>query len=733
MNQLRRRWGRLLSGSSALLAIAAADTIVHGQNYRLERIASGLNQPTYVTQAPGDPANVLYFTERTSNTIGGFSAVNQMGKVWRYDVETRTKTLVLDLSSRQVTNDDGLQTIAFSPDFNTVGAPTYHKMYASSAQYPNPGNALNRVEEYAMNPDGTFGSGRVILQYSNNTQNNHTVNWIGFDPNATGVSKNYLYISTGDGSFGNNYNGGLSPNGRPSQNPSDVRGKILRVDVSGPDSYPTSSTKNFAIPASNPLPTYNAAHPGSPIAGLGEAYVTGVRNGYRVSFDRATSDLYWGDVGESSVEEIDFLRAGSNNAGPPIDFGWPQKEGLSNSTVGGAPTTGVNPFTGVAATNPIQTYAHAIGRAAIGGYVYRGPITELQGRYLYADFVSSRMWTLAFDRNTDPATFSGNNGTNADATALWQSLVYDPTDPSYAPSTSQLDLLGIDHIVSFGEDNVGNLYIVDFGNRSPSQGNFDGQYPNAGLGEIFKLTPTTLITLTVNRETGSLALSNPTGAAANIRGYAVLSAAGSLNPVGITPIAGHYDKAPGGDGSFDPNNSWQVTSPVGSRTSFSEASAGTAAAWADNQTVSLSPSGGWIKSPFEDLRLSITLDSGVIVPGAVSYIGNGGQAFARSDLNTDGAVDGNDWLVFLANNLTNLSGLMDVDQHNRGDLNGDNANDFHDFRVFQADFDAANGAGAFAAAFGDARVPEPAGWLLALGGHAAVMMPALRRHSRFRK
>ena len=125
------------------------------QNFRIERIASGLNQPTYVTQAPGDPANILYFTERTSNTIGGFGAVNEMGKVWRYDVNTRTKTLVLDLSSRDVTNDDGLQTIAFSPDFNTVGAPGYHKMYVSAPSPAGPSPQPRR--RVHVNAGGTFG------------------------------------------------------------------------------------------------------------------------------------------------------------------------------------------------------------------------------------------------------------------------------------------------------------------------------------------------------------------------------------------------------------------------------------------------------------------------------------------------------------------------------------------------------------------------------------------------
>jgi hypothetical protein len=147
---------------------------------------------------------------------------------------------------------------------------------------------------------------------------------------------------------------------------------------------------------------------------------------------------------------------------------------------------------------------------------------------------------------------------------------------------------------------------------------------------------------------------------------------------------------------------------------FSETSAppGTSATLADDQEVPLSFLGGWIKSPFEDLALSITLGDGTVAPGAVVYEGNGGQAFARSDLNFDGEVDEDDWPIYRDNHLTNLSGLTAVLKHNRGDLNGDGVNDFKDFRVFEADFDAANGPGAFASAFGD--VPEPAAAILAM-------------------
>ncbi|HEX6963435.1 MAG TPA: PQQ-dependent sugar dehydrogenase, partial [Lacipirellula sp.] len=657
----------------------------------------------------GDPANILYFTERTSDTVGGFNVINEMGKVWRYDATTRTKTLVLDLSSRDVTQDTGLQTIAFSPDFNTPSSPTYQKLYVSTSAMG--ATAVNRVEEYTTQPDGTFGARRTILRYENNTLNNHTVNWIGFDPSSTGAERSYLYISTGDGSFGNPYGGGMSPDGRPSQNPSDIAGKILRVDVSG-DSYLGNGDKNYAIPPTNPLPAYNAANPGSPIAGLGEVWVTGVRNGYRASFDRATGDFYLGDVGENALEEIDFIKGGSNLAGPPVDLGWPQLEGTNESIVPGAPHTTTNPFTGVTSLDPIQQYPRIVGRAAIGGYVYRGPIVELQGKYFHADFVQTRLWMLDFDRDETP---DGDNGVRTEVTSLWQSLVYDPTDPSYLPSSGATDLAGIDHIVSFGEDNSGNLYVVDFGNRSPSQNNFDGQYPNAGLGEIFKLVPSLLVTLTIDRESGAMSLSNPTGADIGIRGYSISSPAGSIEPASIaTPISGHYDAPPVGDGSVDADGDWTITSPSGSMTLFEEEEngAGDGGALGVGQAVTLSAAGGWLASPVEDLQLTLTLADGSTAPGAVVYIGNDGMPFERSDLNADGVIDAGDWPALRDNHLLDLSGLSQVQAYRSGDLDGDGDNDVLDFRIFKADYEEANGLGSFAAL--GARVPEPGALALSM-------------------
>jgi hypothetical protein len=709
----------------------------------LERIASGLNQPTYVTQAPGDAANILYITERTTNTIGGAGAANDMGKIWRYDVTTRAKTLVADFSDRNVTLDTGLHTLAFAPDFNVQGAAGYQKMYVSlSEDAPGTSAALNKVEEYTIGAGGAATFSRMILQYPNNRENNHTVDWVGFDPTATGAERNYLYISVGDGSFGNSYNDGTSTSGRPSQNPSDVQGKILRVDISGSDAYPSDPLKNFAIPATNPIPVYNAAHPGAPIMGtrriggnvvdapaLGEVWVTGVRNGYRTSFDRATGDMWIGDVGETVWEEIDFIKAGSNTSGPPVDLGWPLLEGTEDANISGAPPGNVNPFTGVTALNPIQQKTHQSGdQAWIGGYVYRGPVAELQGKYFFAEFVNRKVYQLQFDRTTPPSQFNGANGTRTEMTSLWNSLVGDPTDPEYGPSSDQFDVEGLDHIVSFGEDNAGNLYIVDFGNRSPGQGNFDGQYPNAGLGEIFRITPSPAMTLTVNRDTGAMTLSNDTGAPFGIDSYSITSASGALEAAAFTPITGNFDAPPGGNGAVDPNDDWQVTSPAGSRSQFREESLGDGGLLAADQEVTLSAGGAWLATPTEDVLLQVTASGGTSQFATVVYVGNDGLPFTRSDLDANGVIDLGDWHVFLEGSLTNLAGLTDAQQYRRGDLNGDNETDFDDFRIFEADFNAANGAGALAEAL--AGVPEPGTGAMAVAAVAAARIGRRRARRR---
>ena len=119
----------------------------------------------------------------------------------------------------------------------------------------------------------------------------------------------------------------------------------------------------------------------------------------------------------------------------------------------------------------------------------------MAGKYFFADFVPTNdnatstfrqiLEMSSFDRNLATTAYNGANGTIADLTSLWNSLIYDPTDPTYTSSIGAM--FGFDHVVSFGEDNAGNLYVVDFGDGTGSA--FQSQYPGAGRGEIFKLVP----------------------------------------------------------------------------------------------------------------------------------------------------------------------------------------------------------------------------------------------------
>ena len=308
---------------------------------------------------------------------------------------------------------------------------------------------------------------------------------------------------------------------------------------------PATRLKISLFLPTNPIPLWNANHPstqqftgthltytaGTPLSAdystaLGEIYVTGTRNTYRMSIDRQTGDLYMGDVGENTREEVNFLKAGTyNGTQPPVDFGYASREGTTatNSALAVANSSGSTTLQWnlsgggsviVNSTNPIREGDHSPtnttdhpGNARssyIGGYIYRGPITQLQGAYFYSDFVNSNVFELTnFDRNTPLASYSGTNfnldpttqlaalGTrttvaSSSITSLWNTLIFDPKNPNYTPALGAA--FGIGRVVSFGEDNSGNLYIVDFGGTR-GDNSFNADYPNAGAGQIFELAP----------------------------------------------------------------------------------------------------------------------------------------------------------------------------------------------------------------------------------------------------
>ena len=209
----------------------------------------------------------------------------------------------------------------------------------------------------------------------------------------------YLYVSFGDGGSGGDPEG----NG---QNLSTLLGALLRLDVDA------ASGEGYAVPEDNPFVGREDARP--------EIWAWGLRNVWRFSFDRATGDLYMADVGQNKWEEIDFQPAESTGG---ENYGWNAYEG-THPYSGDAPASDV--------VMPILEYGHENGWCSVtGGYVYRGEaLPDLQGYYLYGDWCTGTIWAARRDANGD-----------------WQSVI---------------SLESGRQISAFGEDEAGELYLVDY-------------------------------------------------------------------------------------------------------------------------------------------------------------------------------------------------------------------------------------------------------------------------------
>jgi hypothetical protein len=623
--------------------------------YTVQRVVGGLNQPTFVTQAPGDNAS-LYIVERSDPN-------SELGRIRTYNLQNQSfdPTPFLDLTG-QITSDGGVLAMTFHPDYVTNGL-----FYVTSNI-----NGTNALDEYRR-VGGVSQLQRRLLQYQNLNNVFHTINQPLFRPNG---NSNELFVTTGDGGTQANeaaFNPALI------ESPNSIYGKLLRINLT----------------ASFPTPAGDATHAGVNVVALG------LRNPYRSSFDRQTGDFYIGDVGFNTAEEVNFIPAShfANASAPILDFGWTSREGT---------IAAVSPHGGPKAPgdiDPIFDYSHGgqqlphtsviFGQSITGGYVYRGPVTELQGRYFFADYMNSNVYSGTFNPATPVASYNGTNLTGiTNHTVAFENAIGGGAD--------------IRSVTSFGEDNAGNLYIVKFGNSLI--------FPPLGQGEIFRISPVGLAAV-VDRDTGAITLTNNTGSPISITSLSISSAFGAIDRSHLTPITGHYDQS--GSGLVDNNNNWTITSPAGSYTLFSEASAGDPGTLAAGQQISLSDAGGWIRSPVQDLTLNVQVAGGSVLSAGVSYIGNNGQPFASGDLDFNGTLDRNDWALFVANASANLAGLSGAQAYGRGDLDGDKDNDFADFRQFKRAFNSVNGVGAFEAMI--AEIPEPAAWQIAALAVAAAV------------
>jgi len=321
---------------------------------RLEPIASGLEQPVYVTAAPGDDSR-LFVVEKPGRVrliVGG---------------ELRDEPF-LDITDRVADDVEemGLLGLAFHPNYRNNRL--FYVRYSSDPQAgTNPAHTelLAEYVQRADDPDHAETDERRILGVAK-PEGNHNGGNLQFGPDG------FLYVGMGDGGGGRDQHGS-SGNGQALDT---LLGKLLRLDVNGRGAGPDAQ---YAVPAGN-------LSERQPLA-LPEIWSLGLRNPWRFSFDACTGDLYIGDVGQEAREEVDFQPAG---AVAGANYGWRLMEGENCFD----PGTGCDP--GVEGlTLPVASYGRDAGQAITGGYVYRGQaLPGLRGAYLYADYESAAFFAL---------------------------------------------------------------------------------------------------------------------------------------------------------------------------------------------------------------------------------------------------------------------------------------------------------------------------------------------------
>ncbi len=331
-------------------------------------IQSGLSAPIQFVNA-GDGSKRVFI-------------VQQGATIRVYDSAFNFLSVFLTVSNVNVGGERGLLSMAFHPDYANNGF--FYVYYTNTA-----GNL--EIARYHVSSDPNVADAAskvVVITIPHPTYSNHNGGELHFN-NADG----YLYLSTGDG-------GGGGDQSNNAQNTSVLLGKMLRFNVNLSTTPPY-----YSIPAGNPYGN--------------EIFDLGLRNPYRWSFDRLTNDMWIGDVGQDSYEEIDYRAAGSTGG---VNYGWRCYEGNNPYNSSGCGPAGNYVF-------PAFTYPSQNPSAAItGGLVYRGAMQALYGYYVAADFYSGNFYMISPD---------GLGG--------WTTLTQEVTPKG---------------IVDFGESENGELYVV---------------------------------------------------------------------------------------------------------------------------------------------------------------------------------------------------------------------------------------------------------------------------------
>jgi glucose/arabinose dehydrogenase len=335
----------------------------------------GLTQPVGVTNA-GDGSNRIFVVEQ-----GGRIRIIKNGAL--------LSTPFLNISTRVSTGGErGLLGLAFPPDYARKGY--FYVDYTNTSG----DTVIARYQRSTADPDAADPSSEQILITIAQPFENHNGGQLAFGPR-----DGMLYVGMGDGGSGGDP-------GNRAQNPQELLGKILRLDVE------TGRPFTYTAPASNPFVNRTGFRP--------EIWALGLRNPWRFSFDRLTADLFIADVGQDLFEEVNFQPAASAGG---QNYGWKIMEATHCFSTAQCDRTGL--------TLPVVEYDHSLGCSVTGGYVYRGgAFPRMQGLYFYGDFCSGRIWALTQQSGTFQST----------------------------------QLLDTDiQISAFGEDEAGNLYVTSYG------------------------------------------------------------------------------------------------------------------------------------------------------------------------------------------------------------------------------------------------------------------------------
>jgi hypothetical protein len=261
---------------------------------------------------------------------------------------------------------------------------------------------------------------------------------------------------------------------------------------------------------------------------------------------------------------------------------------------------------------------------------------------------------------------------------------------------------------------------------TPVGGGPDGYMDNVDFRVTTEVLQPTL-SISVNRDTGTISLVNQTGTAVPIKSYAITSAFEALEPANWRSITDNYDAGNAGPNQIDAIHNWsKLTDPaVNGDLSEADLETGVGGSIGHAKSISVGNAGAWIQNPTEDLVFQY-ISGTEIKTGIVQYTGHGNAAFARGDFNVDGFINSSDWVILRNNQLTSLTTKSLAEAYRLGDLNADKLNDHADFIAFKTAYDAANGAGAFVAML--ATVPEPSTALLVLAAGTFALC-RIRKHA----